>query len=120
VIPPHGAWGTSLSSSPPVLAVFGIAPAFPEQHAAATLTAEAGELYQAGKFDPAVSLAQRGLAIPQNALGPFHPDVATALDNLAVLYHKLGRDADKEPLYKRALAIGDNRKNRAATLTQAP
>ena len=36
---------------------------------------------------------------------PEHPDVATALNNLALLYEAQGRRADAEPLYKRALAI---------------
>ena len=37
--------------------------------------------------------------------GPDHPDVATSLNNLAVLYDDQGRYADAEPLYKRSLAI---------------
>ena len=36
---------------------------------------------------------------------PDHPDVATSLNNLAVLYKKQGRYAAAEPLYKRALSI---------------
>ena len=38
-------------------------------------------------------------------LGPSHPDVAASLNNLAVVYHKQGRYADAEPLYKRSLTI---------------
>ncbi len=45
------------------------------------------------------------LAICEKALGPDHPDVATALNNLAVLYRAQGRYAEAEPLYKRSLAI---------------
>ena len=63
------------------------------------------ELYQAGKFADAVPLAQRALAIREKALGPDHPDVALALNNLAELYRNQGRYAEAEPLYKRALAI---------------
>src|SRR5262249_10268044 len=37
--------------------------------------------------------------------GPDHEEVATNLDNLAVLYSRQGRDADSEPLFRRALAI---------------
>jgi tetratricopeptide (TPR) repeat protein len=36
-----------------------------------------------------------------------HPGVATALNNLALLYQAQGRYADAEPLHKRALAIGE-------------
>jgi tetratricopeptide (TPR) repeat protein len=63
------------------------------------------ELYRAGKFAEAVPLAQQVLAIREKAFGPDHPDVATALNNLAVLYENQGRYADAEPLYKRVLAI---------------
>ncbi len=50
-------------------------------------------------------LYQRSLAIREKALGPEHPDVATSLNNLAVLYKTQGKYAEAEPLYKRALAI---------------
>ncbi len=48
---------------------------------------------------------KRALAIREKALGPDHPNVATSLNNLALLYHKQGRYVDAEPLYKRALVI---------------
>jgi tetratricopeptide (TPR) repeat protein len=38
-------------------------------------------------------------------LGKDHPDVATWLNNLAVLYKSQGRYEEAEPLYLRALAI---------------
>ena len=44
------------------------------------------------------------LAINEKALGPDHPSVALALNDLAELYKEEGRYADPEPLYKRALA----------------
>ena len=37
--------------------------------------------------------------------GPAHPNVATSLNNLALLYQAQGRYAEAEPLYRRALAI---------------
>jgi len=37
-------------------------------------------------------------------VGPTHPDTATSLNNLAVLYQAQGKYAEAEPLYKRALA----------------
>ena len=45
------------------------------------------------------------LAIKEKALGPDHPEVALALNNLAELYRDQGRYAEAEPLLKRALAI---------------
>ena len=42
------------------------------------------------------------LAINEKALGPDHPSVALALNDLAELYKEEDRYADAEPLYKRA------------------
>ena len=50
---------------------------------------------------------KRALAISEKALGPEHPDVATSLNNLALLYQAQGRYAEAEPLHKRALAISE-------------
>jgi CHAT domain-containing protein/tetratricopeptide (TPR) repeat protein len=63
------------------------------------------ELYRAGRYAEAIPLVQQALAIYEKALGPDHPDVATAVNNLALLYDKQGRTAEAEPLYKRALPI---------------
>jgi CHAT domain-containing protein/tetratricopeptide (TPR) repeat protein len=59
------------------------------------------ELYQAGKYAEAIPLAQQMLAMREKSLGPDHPGVAAALNNLASLYWKQGRYADAEPLFKR-------------------
>ncbi len=45
------------------------------------------------------------LVIREKALGPEHPDLATDLNNLALLYYVHGKYAQAEPLYRRALAI---------------
>ena len=39
-----------------------------------------------GRYAEAEPLYERALAIREKALGPDHPDVATSLNNLAVLY----------------------------------
>jgi tetratricopeptide (TPR) repeat protein len=62
-------------------------------------------LYQAGKFTEAIPLAERALALGVKALGPEHLDVATSLNNLALLYESQGRYAEAEPLYKRTITI---------------
>ena len=41
-------------------------------------------------------------------LGPDHPDVATSLNNLALLYCYQDQYAQAEPLYQRALKINEN------------
>jgi Tetratricopeptide repeat len=43
--------------------------------------------------------------LKEKALGPDHPDVATSLNNLALLYHVQGLHEQAEPLYNRSLAI---------------
>jgi CHAT domain-containing protein/Tfp pilus assembly protein PilF len=58
-----------------------------------------------GRYQQAIPLAQRALAIREKALGPEHPYTATALNNLAELYQATGVYAKAEPLLKRALAI---------------
>ena len=47
------------------------------------------------------------MAIREKALGPEHPDVGNSLNNLATLYYTLGRYAEADPLFKRALAISE-------------
>lgn len=42
------------------------------------------------------------------ALGPEHPEVGRALNNLAVTYQDQGEFDKAEPLYKRALEILEN------------
>jgi CHAT domain-containing protein len=49
------------------------APAMAQQDEAALVSKRALELHQASKFSEAMPLAQRALAIPENALGPDHP-----------------------------------------------
>lgn len=59
-----------------------------------------------GKLAGAVSEFERAaVAIGGQGLGPEHPDVATSLNNLALLYYSQGRYAEAEPLFQRALAI---------------
>ena len=47
----------------------------------------------------------RCLAMREKALGPDHPDTASSLSNLAVLYYEQGKYTEAEPLCKRALAM---------------
>ncbi len=76
-----------------------------EVQEAKRLDTQAVRSYRAGRVAEATTLAKRSLAIKEKALGPEHPDVATSLNNLAVLYQAQGRYKDAGPLYRRALAI---------------
>ena len=58
-----------------------------------------------GKYEEAEPLYQRALTIREKALGPEHPDTASTLNNLALLYNNQGKYEEAEPLYQRALAI---------------
>lgn len=66
---------------------------------------EVAALSRAGKYSEAIPLAQGQLESLEKKYGPFNGDVAGALNNLALLYGNRGRDAEAEPLYKRAIAI---------------
>jgi CHAT domain-containing protein/tetratricopeptide (TPR) repeat protein len=74
---------------------------------AVALSEQVERLYKQGRYSDAIPLAQRAVRIRETALGANHPDVAQALNNLAILYQAQGLLADAEPLYKRALAINE-------------
>ena len=59
----------------------------------------------AGQVRGGGALYKRSLAIREKLLGPDHPDVATSLGNLAVMYDDQGRYEESEPLHRRALEI---------------
>ena len=63
------------------------------------------QLYGQGQYAAAIPLAQRALAIREQVLGPEHRDVATSLNDLAVLYRAQGNYVEAEPLFQRAIAI---------------
>ena len=93
-----------------VVSAVALAPALHAEQTTevAKLKTEVGRLYRAGKHAEAIPVAKRVLAIRKRTLGPNHPDVGEALDGLATLYRALGRYADAEPLYKRALINAEN------------
>ena len=81
------------------------APSCAQKGEVAATSAKIAELSRAGKYAEAVPLAQGQLESLEKKYGPFNSDVAGALNNLALLYADHGRDAEAEPLYKRAIAI---------------
>jgi len=60
-----------------------------------------------GNYAKAEPLYQRSLEFSEKALGPDHPVVATALNNLAELYKARDNYAEAEPLSRRSLAISE-------------
>ena len=64
------------------------------------------ELYESmGRYEEALPLHQRSLAIREQELGSNHPDTASSLNNLAALYESMGRYEEVLPLYRRAVEI---------------
>ena len=63
------------------------------------------ELHQAGRYDEAIPLAERALAIFEKELGAEHVDVAKALSIVAECYSAKGDYARAESLSQRALSI---------------
>ncbi len=70
------------------------------------LLSQAGTyLSSQGRTAEALPLHQRALRIREAALGPDHPDVATALNDVGWTLSALGRAAEALPLQQRALRI---------------
>jgi Flp pilus assembly protein TadD len=55
-----------------------------------SLREQATELFRAGKLEEATLIAGQEVELSEKALGPDHPDTATALSDLAALYHARG------------------------------
>ena len=69
------------------------------------LNGEVERLYGEGKYDEAIPLAERALAMREATLGPEHMDVGESLANLAELYHQHGDYGRAVPLLQRSLGI---------------
>ncbi|NEQ86641.1 MAG: CHAT domain-containing protein, partial [Moorea sp. SIO2I5] len=61
--------------------------------------------FSQGRYGEAEPLYRQALALRKKLLGQDHPDVATSLNNLALLYLSQGRYGEAEPLYRQALAL---------------
>ncbi|MBM4283712.1 MAG: CHAT domain-containing protein [Deltaproteobacteria bacterium] len=72
---------------------------------ALSLNRQAMQLYQAGRYQEALPLAQRALAIREKAFGPEHPHTAVVVNTLGLLYEGLGKYDQALPLLQRALKI---------------
>ena len=70
-----------------------------------TLNQELESLYEQGDFKGATVVARQALQTAEQTLDPHHPDIATSLNSLALLYNAQGKYTLAEPLLKRALAI---------------
>ena len=64
-------------------------------------------LRNGGAFQSGVEFALISVSISEAVEEVDHPDMATSLNNLAMLYNKQGKYDEAEPLYQRALAINE-------------
>src|SRR6516225_5410959 len=85
--------------------VVAMAPAAAQQGDLAAILKRFNALYGAGDYPAALAEAQKVEAGVKARFGVNHPRYAAALDLLAVVYDDLGRYAEAEGLYQRALAI---------------
>jgi tetratricopeptide (TPR) repeat protein len=69
------------------------------------LQQSAFQLYHAGQYAQARSLAEKALTLARQLWGDEHPNIATSLNNLAYLYKSQGRYAEAQPLYEQALEM---------------
>ena len=58
-----------------------------------------------GEYKSAESIYKQVLEIIKSTLGEEHPDYASALNNLGILYREMGDYKLAEPLYKQALEV---------------
>jgi tetratricopeptide (TPR) repeat protein len=65
----------------------------------------AGLDHSRGEYARGLSLAERGLRLRIDTIGPDHPDVARDLNAIGALYHELGDAAAADCAYGRALRI---------------
>lgn len=72
-----------------------------------------GNVYRlTDRFAEAERLYHRSFSLREKALGPNHPEVASSLDSLALIYALQGRDSESDAAFERSQAI--KRNNREA------
>ena len=69
------------------------------------LNQEVKQLIEQGKYREAIPIAETAVEVAKRALGPEDPETAAALNNLGLLYRKIGDYAKAEPLLQEALRI---------------
>ncbi len=89
-----------------MLVVFGLAlPVHASEQEWGRLTAQTRTNYQQGQYQLAINSARQALAEAENTFGPEHINVATSLNDLALMYTHQGQLGEAEPLYQRSLKI---------------
>jgi CHAT domain-containing protein/tetratricopeptide (TPR) repeat protein len=79
--------------------------AFAQEDDPGLLAQQILQLYQHERYQQAIPLAEKLLAVTERTLGPDDPNTATALNDLAELYRVTGAYAKAEALFQQALQI---------------
>jgi tetratricopeptide (TPR) repeat protein/CHAT domain-containing protein len=69
------------------------------------LNQQVEQLINQGKYREAIPIAERAIEVAKRTRGPEQPEAAEALNNLGLLFKKIGDYAKAEPLYREALRI---------------
>jgi tetratricopeptide (TPR) repeat protein len=102
-----------------VVNLYVVAPSAAQQFEMSSLNAQISRLSEAGKLSEAIPLAQRVVEISKSTFGQNHTRIVPALNNLAALYTRLGRFADAELVYMRALSIRETSLNPDIDIAQS-
>jgi tetratricopeptide (TPR) repeat protein len=71
----------------------------------AEMTGQVIGLFQEGRYEEAIRIAEGALAVARGVYDPYHLNTATSLNNLAILYRAVGRDRDAQDLFREAFDI---------------
>ena len=77
----------------------------PEPHELRSVIEAAEQAASAGDYVTAELNLRQAAALQEIQLGPFHPDLASTLNNLAVVYERADSPAEAELCYRRAYSI---------------
>jgi tetratricopeptide (TPR) repeat protein len=72
------------------------------------LIEKAVTLYQQEKYSESIKVAEEALKFAKETFDTEHPNIASSLNNLALIYKTLGKNAEAEPFYKQALEISES------------
>ena len=61
------------------------------------------QLIEHGRYQEAIPIAERAVEVAKRVRGPEHPETADALNNLGLVFEKIGDSAKAEPLFQEAL-----------------
>jgi tetratricopeptide (TPR) repeat protein len=70
-----------------------------------SLNQQVHKLFEQGKYQEAIPLAEKAVELAKRVYGPEHPKTAQSLNNMAELYRVMGEYVKAEPLFKEALQI---------------